>query len=833
MKKFTLILLVMLITFSIAYAGTEDYRVQVNQRIENHTRPGSTRDYVPELLFNFEGDDYLANWETGDTRIVDPGDLESEYWQLINNVTIAYPNTANYTWFPGDLSYGNNGGYKSGRLLYLQSPSITLPASPAPLTFKFKQAFEDLGGGTIGGVVYDGWDGWNVRISTNGTNWTVIQPVSPVYNSVNLYGFGYNGDRPQPMPGWGGLMSVISNNPPVLDDNGWATATFDLTAYAGQSVYIRWIIGTDPAYDTVTAPPNGDPDRYGVVMTDININGTPYNFTSATDFQGFTVGYVQQSFPELWRIRSPFSFASSPTSVATCGEPDANGIWSYQLEMDNYLTTPWVTIPGGGNVIVDFKYTNFPASDTNVSNTNWDGIAFDVYHDLNGPYQWYSMSDPYVFNSQRQFFTSSQDHVDAEMDFFCNPQFSDYAWSSLMEQNLNLLGGRQVKFRVVFLSQMGELVPNRAIKIDDFTLFFEQLLNVPTDVTAEVTEENNVALRWVNPYSEGAVLQAIIVERKLTSEADWVVLDTIESATETTFIDRSPLLGAPSSYRLQARYNLGTTFIGSKVVKVLAPASNQRVFTVDNGTLSALATPTVLGFFANKFDAANIPEHSDWNTFIAKYALIYIKDVGTSASTIRIWKEGEDSNPGALAVNIPSGLAGAEVGWNIITIPESNSSLFNRETVFVGYNPSNSSAPKLGISQPGTGVSWTGTTGGVWTPYADGVYMIRLVGESGVSDTDVVLPKPATLTAKNYPNPFNPETTIEFNMPTRGRATVEVYNIKGQLVNTLLNNEVTAGDHRVIWSGQDSQGNGVTSGVYFYKVKTDGESIVNKMLLLK
>ncbi len=85
----------------------------------------------------------------------------------------------------------------------------------------------------------------------------------------------------------------------------------------------------------------------------------------------------------------------------------------------------------------------------------------------------------------------------------------------------------------------------------------------------------------------------------------------------------------------------------------------------------------------------------------------------------------------------------------------------------------------------------------------------------------------------NYPNPFNPTTTIEFSLAENAQVTIEVYNLKGQLVRTLANEKMDAGNHQVVWTGDDSQGKSVGSGVYFYKMKAGRYTATKKMILLK
>ncbi len=87
--------------------------------------------------------------------------------------------------------------------------------------------------------------------------------------------------------------------------------------------------------------------------------------------------------------------------------------------------------------------------------------------------------------------------------------------------------------------------------------------------------------------------------------------------------------------------------------------------------------------------------------------------------------------------------------------------------------------------------------------------------------------------ASNHPNPFNPITTIRFTAPTRGEVSVKVYNIRGELVRTLLNEVVDAGEHPIQWNGTDDQGQAVSSGIYLYSVVGFDQSITRKMTLLK
>ena len=90
---------------------------------------------------------------------------------------------------------------------------------------------------------------------------------------------------------------------------------------------------------------------------------------------------------------------------------------------------------------------------------------------------------------------------------------------------------------------------------------------------------------------------------------------------------------------------------------------------------------------------------------------------------------------------------------------------------------------------------------------------------------------------QNYPNPFNPATSIWFDLPTRAKVTLTVFNLLGQEVSTLVDEDLPAGRHLSIWDGHANNGAAVASGIYFYKLiaDTDDKKFVEtkKMMLLK
>ncbi len=102
----------------------------------------------------------------------------------------------------------------------------------------------------------------------------------------------------------------------------------------------------------------------------------------------------------------------------------------------------------------------------------------------------------------------------------------------------------------------------------------------------------------------------------------------------------------------------------------------------------------------------------------------------------------------------------------------------------------------------------------------------------GITDASNTLVSDYALSS-NYPNPFNPVTTITYRLPEAQRVRIVVYNTLGQEVKTLLDEVKPAGVYRLQWDGRDSAGNPVSSGLYFYRMTAGNFHSVHKMLLVR
>lgn len=116
--------------------------------------------------------------------------------------------------------------------------------------------------------------------------------------------------------------------------------------------------------------------------------------------------------------------------------------------------------------------------------------------------------------------------------------------------------------------------------------------------------------------------------------------------------------------------------------------------------------------------------------------------------------------------------------------------------------------------------------------YYTGASEFAVQGSVTATEEEEALPTEFSID-QNYPNPFNPTTTIKFGLPEAGKVRLTIYNILGEQIKTLVNEELNAGYHRIQWNGENNNGSKVVSGAYLYKIESGINVISKKMLLIK
>ncbi|OQC05853.1 MAG: flagellar basal body rod modification protein [Candidatus Cloacimonetes bacterium ADurb.Bin089] len=111
--------------------------------------------------------------------------------------------------------------------------------------------------------------------------------------------------------------------------------------------------------------------------------------------------------------------------------------------------------------------------------------------------------------------------------------------------------------------------------------------------------------------------------------------------------------------------------------------------------------------------------------------------------------------------------------------------------------------------------------------------LINWFGITPHAVNDNELPLVQSKLMPNYPNPFNPKTTIAFTLAKAGKVDISIYNLKGQKVKTLLSENLLPGKHSIVWDGKDEKGSGLGSGIYFVKMQTGKTTDTRKITMLK
>ncbi|NQT27222.1 DUF362 domain-containing protein [candidate division KSB1 bacterium] len=150
----------------------------------------------------------------------------------------------------------------------------------------------------------------------------------------------------------------------------------------------------------------------------------------------------------------------------------------------------------------------------------------------------------------------------------------------------------------------------------------------------------------------------------------------------------------------------------------------------------------------------------------------------------------------------------------------------------ITYDPDNSGTP---ISSQGVHEHWNNETDMEYSRNlgsGDGIELIKLFGSTSVDENIQTVAEDFTLLA-NYPNPFNPVTTIQYTLEKDGQIALAIHDVSGRHVQTLMNDYQTAGLHQINWNGLSDDGTSVPSGVYICSLKNNDRSESRRLTLLK
>lgn len=456
------ILMILMISFIFADMNVTPREVQSNQAIisqsgrsaelSNALINGQNRNRQETIFYQQDFEDGWADWYTVD------GTVPAAMWHLTD--WNAYEGVG-YSWWMGDPEIG---GYRNLQYLALDTPEILVTTANSTLTFKLNYNVEPPGTHQD----YDGWDGCNIRISTDGGNtWNVISGT-PAYNCTSMYSFGFSHGEGVGIPGWGG------------SSDGWVDASFDLSSYVGQDVRIRFAFASDPALDTTT-----NPEWFGMMVDNISLGDFIHDFNDGNE-QGMEASSVVPVGGDLWHIGTTVPPPPSPPHAAIC----QNDQGSYDGGMMNYIVSPAITLPSSGDIRVDFAVRGDLDGDS-ASFPNCDYFGWEISPD--GGITWYAMSNPYndpdLLNYVYLIDSPGSWYPSMTAVYSLDGYISEYA-------------GYTVKFRI-FVKSIDHTPVGEGLMIDNYTIYHSEYLPEPLNLTAEVVEQS-VLLNWDSPGGGGS-----------------------------------------------------------------------------------------------------------------------------------------------------------------------------------------------------------------------------------------------------------------------------------------------------------------------------------------
>jgi hypothetical protein len=667
------------------------------------------------------------------------------------------------SWWMGDPELG---GYHDERYLALDTPEIPITASGSTLTFRMSYAIEAAGGVDN----YTAWDGFNVRVSTDqGVHWQVISG-SPAYTATSLYSFGEIFGEGVGTPGWCGASS------------GWISASFNLSAYIGQSIAIRFAFASDAATSTVD-----DATLFGARLDDIQIGSFLSDGEHPADDDRMIPGYGGQIGGDHWTLSSQ-QFLSPGFSMFCPVLPN----------LSDELITPIIYLPNRDSLQLDY-YIRFDAPDT-VSNDvpddyfrvyvlgeedpAWTGLHFDTNRP---PIDWF--------------------HVDA--------QYCANVLGTPLGCDLSAWAGQHVRIKFVMHTD-GDETTGAGMYIDDVRVTAAPELDPPQNLSAMI-DDAAVYLSW--SMVSGATSYKVYRGMPGGTPA------LIASPEYNDYTDAAAGSGFLYEYRVQTVVSTYSSTL-SEPRFIFVPADESMQSFQDDGSPDSDFTPPLGSEYFAPLSAPNAS-----HPWFLTHVRIFLNNPGTQALNVVVRANTtRDDAPGAILADFYYPLGRLQTGWNDIPVPHSVPQFSALETVWIGVRGTQG-APEIGVDPATEPESVLLTTNNAeWQNQR--VFYRAWFGET-LEAGDPVTPTPTGIRIVNAPNPFNPETRIALSLDRPARVDARIYNLRGECVATLCNGQLPRGEHSFVWRGANTSGRPCASGVYLCRVTAGTESVVRRMMLLK
>lgn len=810
-----------------------------------------------------DGDGYLEDY-----YFCEVADIGNSPWHPSENNAFE-----GNSWWCGSEDVG---GYLDGWLQFLDTPDIDVPAEgTTDLTFKMFYAIEIPGDYPP----YNGWDAANIRISTdNFATWDVLNGA-PAYDFTSGYGWGYNGEGVD-IPGWGGYSGGDA-------PGDWVDGTFDLSAYAGENVKIRFAFGSDPSYSTID-----DPSIIGFFVDNVEVSNSSSGvlFTDNGDDQtsmtpqGIAWNQVFYDYGDITRPGGlgwdtydpgdPFN-GNIMLDLSDLAGSDVRFRWRVRLDDnddggdgDGFFIDDIHVWQVNYNVIPTVQNLNIYSEDSQVSLT-WDMPPSESYdndevaNDDGAPensWAWGVETVKYASVFDMPYGTES---VVVHSASFAPNSLDDQPISAEIEAyNVSPIG---VPETVPVYTTTATLEDEAwtSVEFPDWTFAGDFLIALVVDSTVymSIDEDATTAYSYIASPDFGSddwfrindildiggewLIHSVVTTTGTAVDpgfnvyrdpgvdgSQWQLMFNGQNISTNEYVDNLTENGIEYCYKVSAVYGAEES---DQAGPVCATPESNTIYEIvyDDGSAETSINAGTLNYHAVKFTPSGYPADLYRASFYT---------VGTSngVGLVHVWDDdGENGMPGTILLE---GLPITFVGdtWKYVSLSDFGITITDG-SFYVGMQEMD--PPPIGVDTDNSStysIIDIGDGSG-WQPFGnifEGAFMIRAELDSmnalGI-DEGLAVNIPESFGLKqNYPNPFNPSTTIEFDLASGALASIILYDLTGREVKTLVNSNLQAGHYVFELNASD-----LPSGMYFYKLtaqNNDGQMIflsTKKMVLMK
>lgn len=720
-----------------------------------------------------------------------------------------------WNWWSGNIDLG---GYEDHNLVYLELPPLNLGATTNPtLTFDVLWAIENPAGAP---APFTGWDAGHVEVKMGAGAWQILTPSTPAYNVSNSFAFGEIFGL-APTAGWAG------------QSNGWRDAVCDLTPFRSTATRVRFAFASDE-----TTSFTDDPSLTGLQVDNIEIRDGAQlllqNNADGIDIPGPILHYSGvPAAGDHFAIST--SFHSGPfslrCSIADQDVPIRNSVTStamllptnHNLHLDFWTRVDMPDYDGDGDQSLD----DFFVLEYSLNGVFWEELFYDYYDTETGSGAWY-------------YFGDGGGHARSTDISFLAGQLVFFRFRVMTDANHD--GGTGTGFYLDDFRVIGEPLLANDVGVTEVRMPYPRTEGRPLSATAVFTN--------LGSSDAAAVQWALYVDNGTTGVGGTFAVDAgHQEAVAFQYTPDQPSLHFPQVRLLTAdqfadndRLNVPSFIV--RPLGVLELANDYAWDVTDPDFLHTTNANEAVGLgYAQPIHLPSMePSHGfALDSLRLRFASYNILEGDTVSWRLRLWQGGVN---GTLLhesdhVYSPSYSGGdASEDWVAVPLVDVLDPLVNDFWIEVvtleerDFQTPGDLRPVPNVTL--VPVSWEGplsyrVAGGAPTLLGGYQYNFHAFGrEVLIDDLPEAVDRPRSAQLGHaVPNPFNPSTTVTFQLDRPAQVRLTLYDLQGRQVSTLLDGRRPAGSHPV-----RVDGSALASGLYLLDLRVDGQPAGTEKLLL-